>query len=115
MGWRELRWIGTRFIFIVVGNLPTLWKTQLFLRPLSFHYKWAKVRDLSSACQTDQADFTDWMSFILSNLMEEINPNPEALSAKYLKTFISKGALKRQWFRYKYFNIADYTAILYWK
>ena len=28
-----------------------------------------------------QADFTDWMSFPYSNLIGEINPNPEALSA----------------------------------
>ena len=35
---------------------------------------------LSSECKTDQAHFTDWMSFLQSNLMEEIGPNPEHLS-----------------------------------
>ena len=35
----------------------------------------------SSECKTDQSDFTDWMNFLLSNLMEEISPNPEALNA----------------------------------
>ena len=32
--------------------------------------------------EIDQADFTDWMNLLPSNLMEEINHNPEALSAK---------------------------------
>ena len=35
---------------------------------------------------TEQPDFTDWMSFLSSNLIEEISTNPEDL---YLKTFIS--------------------------
>ena len=30
--------------------------------------------------QTEQADFTNWMTFLPSNLQEEISPNPEALS-----------------------------------
>ena len=38
----------------------------------------------------DQADFTNWMSFLLSNLMEEISPNPLKSLNKFLKTFISK-------------------------
>ena len=36
---------------------------------------------LSSECKIDQADFTQWVSFPSSNLMEEISPNPEAFSA----------------------------------
>ena len=32
--------------------------------------------------EIDQADFMDWINLLPSNLMEEINPNPEALSAK---------------------------------
>ena len=35
---------------------------------------------LSPECKTDQAHFTDWMSFLQSNLMEEIGPNPELLT-----------------------------------
>ena len=31
--------------------------------------------------QTDQVDFSDWMSFLPSRLIREIGPNPEALSA----------------------------------
>ena len=38
-------------------------------------------RALSTECTFDQADFTDGISFIPSNLMEEISPYPEALSA----------------------------------
>lgn len=36
---------------------------------------------LSYECETEQADFTDWMCFLSSNLVEEIISNPEALSA----------------------------------
>ena len=35
----------------------------------------------SSECNIDQTDFTYWMSFLPSNLREEISPNPEALCA----------------------------------
>ena len=35
---------------------------------------------LSSECEIDKDDFRDWMPFLPSNAMEEINPNPEALS-----------------------------------
>ena len=34
----------------------------------------------------EQADFTDWMSFLSSNLIEEISPNPEALSANMIQS-----------------------------
>ena len=36
---------------------------------------------LSSGCKVDQVDFTDMMSFLPSNLMMDISPNSEALSA----------------------------------
>ena len=35
---------------------------------------------LSSKYDIEQADFTDWMSFQPSNLIEEINPHLKALS-----------------------------------
>ena len=38
-------------------------------------------RDLSSECYNDQVDFTGRTSFLPSNLMEEISPNPEDFSA----------------------------------
>ena len=36
---------------------------------------------------SDQAGFTYWMSFLSPNLMEEISPNPEALSTNTLSLF----------------------------
>ena len=39
------------------------------------------MQALRSACKIDQGDFIDWMSFLPSKLIEETNPNPEALSA----------------------------------
>ena len=39
------------------------------------------MRALSSTFKTDQADFTDWMSFLPSNFIEEISSNTEALNA----------------------------------
>ena len=41
----------------------------------------SRMRDLSSACKTDRADFTEWMPFLPFNRMAEISPNEEALSA----------------------------------
>ena len=35
---------------------------------------------LSSKYNIEQVDFTDWMSFQPSNLIEEINPHPETLN-----------------------------------
>ena len=48
------------------------------------------MRTLSSARKTDQANFTDWMSILPSNLMEEISPNTAALRANTLSQFVSK-------------------------
>ena len=39
------------------------------------------LKGLNSTCKTDQADFTEYMSFLPSNLVEEISPDQEALSA----------------------------------
>ena len=35
---------------------------------------------LSAECKTGQAHFTDWVSFVQFNFMEEIGPNPKLLS-----------------------------------
>ena len=32
---------------------------------------------------TDKNNFTDWISFLTSNVMVETNPSPEALSAAF--------------------------------
>ena len=51
----------------------------LVLRLLLSPYRGDRMQALSSTCKTDQADFTDWMSFLTSNLMEEISVNTEPL------------------------------------
>ena len=40
-----------------------------------------RTQALRSGCKVDQVDFTDMMSFLPSNLMMDISPNSEALSA----------------------------------
>ena len=50
------------------------------LHPLLFPYRGARTWVLSSPCKTDWADFIDWMSFLPSNLIEEINHDAEPLS-----------------------------------
>ena len=61
------------------------------LGPSLFPSKRGRTRVLSSECKTDQVDFPDWMSFLPSNLMEEINPIREALTNK---SFLSIEQLK---------------------
>ena len=51
------------------------------LRLSLFPYKGVRVRVLSSAFKTDQADFSDWMSFLPSNLMKEVSAKTVALNA----------------------------------
>ena len=45
------------------------------LCPLLFPYR--EGNEWNSACKTDQTNFTDWMSFLPSNLIEEIGPKTE--------------------------------------
>ena len=52
-----------------------LFKSFLFLS------RWGGTRVLSSECKTDLADVTDRICVLLSTLIEEISPNPEALRA----------------------------------
>ena len=58
-----------------------------FLIPL--YFTGGRAQALSFECKTDYADFTNRMSFLLSNFIQEIIPNPEALSANYLQPSIS--------------------------
>ena len=84
---------------------------MFLLGPLLFPSKRGRTRVLSSECKTDQADFSDWMSFLQSNLMEEISPIPEALSIN--KSFLSIEQLKgKKRFRYKCLNIVKEIAYL---
>ena len=50
------------------------------LHPLLFLYKKGRARALISECETNQGDFTIWIYFLPSNLIEEISPNTEGLS-----------------------------------
>ena len=78
--------------FIFLGNYPFKlgqicqmhlrgrWAVCVFvLHPLVWPYRRSETRVLSSVSKTDQANFTDWMSW--SNLMEKISTNTDALSA----------------------------------
>ena len=49
------------------------------LRSLLFPTIRGRMWALSSERKTDQAHFTDWISFLQSNLMEEIGPHPKLL------------------------------------
>ena len=49
------------------------------LHPLLLPYKGGRSGALNSACKTGQADFTDWMYFLPSSLMEEISHKLEAV------------------------------------
>lgn len=46
--------------------------------------------------KTDQADFTDWRFFLLSNLMEEISPNPVKISEQIPKDFPQQRIAERR-------------------
>ena len=50
------------------------------LRSLLFPTTMGRTWALTSEFKTDQTHFTDWMFFLQSNLMEEIDPNPKLLS-----------------------------------
>ena len=51
------------------------------LNSVLFPSRGSRSRGLSSKYKSGQADFTDCMSFLLSNLMDAISLNPEVLSA----------------------------------
>ena len=55
-------------------------KCVFILHFLLFPYGGSRKQALSSACKTDQADFTDSMFFLIFNFMEETSLNTKALS-----------------------------------
>ena len=55
---------------------------MIFSRSLLFLSRKGRTWALNSECKIDYADFTDWLSFLTSNIIEENNPNLDALSAK---------------------------------
>ena len=48
------------------------------------HFTSSRAQTLSSPCDTDQADFTDWISFQPFNLTEEISQRKFALYTEVL-------------------------------
>ena len=83
----------------------------LVLHPLLFPYRRVGKHALISTCETVQADLTDWVSFLSSSLTEEISSNTEALSTN--THLISMEKQKKQGFKYKCFNIANYKTNLH--
>ena len=64
---------------------------------------------LSSKYNIGQADFTDWMSFQPSNLIQEINPHPKSLNTNTYRLESAWNSWKeKKLFKYEYFNIADW-------
>ena len=83
---------------------------MLISRPLLFPSKGGRGRAFSTECQIDQANFTDWMSFLSSNFMDDISPNSQR---RNLKLLISMKQMKRKKrFTYKWFDIANWISYL---
>ena len=62
---------------------------------LLFPSRRGRTLALNSECKTDQPDFTDWLSFLKSILME-ISPNPEPLSKN---TYRTAKKIKKIWWK----------------
>ena len=71
--------------------------------PLLLPSRGGRTWALNSECKIDQAEFTGWMSFLLSNLLEEISP-------KY--PFISMELLKKKRFMCECFDLVKMHSVL---
>lgn len=73
-----------------------------------------KISALTSKCKIDQSDFTDWMAFLISNIMtEEITPYPEVSTAnteRILSAWNSLNLERQKLYRFECFNIARWKA-----
>ena len=67
-----------------IAHLVLVFLLLTLSKLLVFPFRRGGTRALSSACKTDQVDFTYWMSFLPYNIMEEINLNTEVRSANTL-------------------------------
>ena len=65
------------------------------IHSLLFPSRRGRTLALNSECKTDQPDFTDWLSFLQSILME-ISPNPEPLSKN---TYRTAKKIKKIWWK----------------
>ena len=52
-----------------------------------------RMQALSSEFKIDQADFIYWMSFLPSNLIKEISPNPKKLSVQILNKVVHQHSI----------------------
>ena len=77
---------------------------------LSFPPKGGRMLVLSSKYNIEQANFTDWIFFQPSNLIEEISPHPKALSRNTwrLESTWNTWKDKKKIFKYEYFKIASW-------
>ena len=73
-------------------------RVHMFVCPKLFPNKVRRTWSLSSECKLDQADFTDWISFLRSNPWVG---NQTLFWGSHLKPSINLEKLKRQWFRYE--------------
>ena len=77
-------------IFDMINSIANCGKLCSFYVPFTGR----RTQTLSSKCKADQTDFTNWISFLTSSLVEEeISPNPEVLS---VASFTSMEKLKRK-------------------
>ena len=67
----------------------------LVLRSLLFPSRRGRTSSLSSECRTDQAHFTDCMSILPSDLLEEISPISQKPSAQIPNAFNQHGIPKK--------------------
>ena len=72
------------------------------LRPLIFPSRGGKTRDLSSGCKIDQVDFTDWITFLSSILIENLNQESFRGNTSRLSSGISYLAMNGLYCIYSY-------------
>ena len=71
---------NSKFLRKISTNKQQISRNESNRELIMYVYRRNRTCALSSKCKTDQAHFTDWISFLQSNLMEEIGPNPELLT-----------------------------------
>lgn len=81
--------------------------------PLFFPSGGNKISALTSKCKIDRSDFTDWMAFQPSNIMKEITPYPEVVTAnteRILSAWNSLNLERQKLYGFECFNIARWKA-----
>ena len=83
----QSRYFDGQSVWLIFGiTISDIWKNYnkfdwlvcvFVLLPLLCLYRGVRYRIWSSACKADETDFTDRISFLSSNLMEDISSNTE--------------------------------------